>query len=126
MKKDRSSVVIAASSAVLGSGLSSLVTSSAQTRTLVYVEGTDSMLQAVKELCPRLVLLDSEMVGADISATLTRIRGFCSRTKCLVLADELHQVQEAESAGADLAVLKGFPASSLAEMVADLLAEEKG
>ena len=83
-------------------------------------DGT-AALAIVRELCPQLAVLDCNIPVGDVPTLLTSIKAACPETKCLVLADGVEQQLEAESAGADVTVLKGFPAASLAQILARLL-----
>jgi len=45
--------------------------------------------------------------------------------RCIALADDVHQQQEAEAAGADVVLLKGFPAARLIATIEGLLSQEE-
>lgn len=78
------------------------------------------MPQMVRDLHPQVVMLDTTLYDSDISTTLEAVRESCGHTMCVVLVDNAQQVIEAEEAGADLAILKGFPAQKLAAALAAL------
>ena len=78
-------------------------------------------LAIIRELCPQVAVLDCNIPVGDVPKLLTSIKAACPQTRCLVLADGPEQQREAESAGADVTVLKGFPAARLAQTLAKLL-----
>ena len=113
-------VLISVSSSILSGGLHSLVRSSCRSMQIVHVEDTAAMPQMVRDLEPQVVMLDTTLYDSDISATLEAVHESCSHTRCVVLVDNAQQVIEAEEAGADLAILKGFPAQKLAAALSAL------
>jgi DNA-binding response OmpR family regulator len=86
-----------------------------------------SALRMVSERHPGLVLLDTNLPGEEVTALLKRIKADAngSQSRCLVLADNFRQRREARSAGADAALVKGFPTAELFEVIEELLPERK-
>jgi DNA-binding NarL/FixJ family response regulator len=78
------------------------------------------MPKMVRDLHPQIVMLDTMLYGSDIPDTLEAIRESWGHTRCVVLVDDPQQVIEAEKAGADLAILEGFPAQKLAAELSTL------
>jgi DNA-binding response OmpR family regulator len=74
---------------------------------------------------PALVLLDTNLPGEDVWSLLESMGANGSRSRCLVLADSVRQQKRARSAGADAALLKGYPAVELYAVVENLLDEWK-
>lgn len=113
-------VLISVSSSILSGGLHSLVRSSCGSTQIVQVQDPTAMPQMVRDLHPQVVMLDTTLYDSDIPTTLEAVHESCGHTMCVVLVDNAQQVIEAEKAGADLAILKGFPAQKLAAALAAL------
>jgi DNA-binding NarL/FixJ family response regulator len=84
-----------------------------------------SSLKMISEHHPALVLLDTNLPGEETTTVLKRIKANGSQSRCLVLADNFRQQREAKSAGADAALVKGFPTAKLFEIIEGLLSEQK-
>jgi DNA-binding NarL/FixJ family response regulator len=82
-----------------------------------------STLRVLAECHPRLVLLDTSLSAYRASALVKLIKAQEPQCRCLVLADDVQGRQEAEEAGADLALVKGLPAEKLFESIERLLVE---
>jgi DNA-binding NarL/FixJ family response regulator len=81
------------------------------------------MPQMVRDLQPLVVVLDTTLYGTGIPAIIAAVHNSCGHARCVVLVDNAQQITEAEKAGADLAVLKGFPAQKLAAALSALCHE---
>jgi DNA-binding NarL/FixJ family response regulator len=86
-----------------------------------HADDGSSALRMITERQPALVLLDTNLPGEMFFTLLKRIKGNGCRSRCLVLADNVQQRQEAQAAGADAALVKGFPAVELFETIEGLL-----
>ncbi len=80
-------------------------------------------LRALTEHYPALVLLDINLPGESLSTLLKWLKANEPQSRRLVLADTVQQQQDALAAGADVALLKGFPAAELLAIIAELLTE---
>jgi DNA-binding NarL/FixJ family response regulator len=80
-----------------------------------------SALRAVGACRPALVLLDVSLANDEITNLVELIKAEGPQSRCLVLADDVQQQREAQSAGADVALVKGFPAAKLFETIEELL-----
>jgi DNA-binding NarL/FixJ family response regulator len=76
----------------------------------------------IGQRCPDLVLLDANLPGIEAPLAVQTLRAACPQTRCVVLADDVEQQQAAESAGADVVLLKGVPAARLVATIEDMLA----
>ena len=85
------------------------------------VRHTSSVLSAIEESRPALVLLDTNVPGDEVPDMVKQIKTTWPQVQCLVLADTIQQEQQARSAGADVSVLKGFPATELFCIVEEML-----
>ena len=115
MTQGAASVLIVAGPGELREGLEALVTATPALRVVAQAADIPSAVGLAKEHHPALVLLDASIAGNNISAAVVGIQTDDSPIRCLVLADHVRQQEEAEAAGAALAVVKGFPAAELAE-----------
>ena len=84
-----------------------------------------SALDAVEALGPDLVLLEVEPFGEGAWALLDQIKVQAPQCLCIVLICSARQQRDAQIAGADEVLLKGFPAGQLAAAVERLLPEQK-
>jgi hypothetical protein len=55
--------------------------------------------------------------GNDVWAALRQIRDTWPRARAIVLVENSRQQRQAEEAGADVALFKGFPAARLAAII---------
>lgn len=107
----------------LRNSLRALLTATPEVGLVHHANDSQSALRMVEERCPDLVVIDLNSSSEDLPGALARIRTICPRSRCLALADHTDQQREVESAGADVAVLKGFPAWKLATVIKRLLSE---
>ena len=119
--KENISVLIAAQPGPLRDALQAMLTMMPQIETINQVDDALSVLRVNAEHHPALVLLDVNLSGNEASTVVREIKGSDSPSRCLVLADNVQQQQEAQAAGADVALLKGFPAAKLFETIKELL-----
>jgi DNA-binding NarL/FixJ family response regulator len=86
-------------------------------------DDTGMAMTMTRTQTPDLAILDMEPLGDQALRLLQQIRGQQPGCRCIVLARDALQSQQAESAGADAALIKAFPAARLYEIVRQLLAE---
>lgn len=120
-KEGYASALIVARSADLREGLHSLLTVMPQTGLISHASDGASALWQVEERCPDLVLLDFDLPHEDALTLLRKIKARCPRIRCLALTDHAQQQGKVLSAGADLVLLKGHPASGLISTTTKLL-----
>ena len=70
-----------------------------------------------------LVLLDMSITGGVTLRILQQIAARKS-TRCIAFSDDVQQCVEAREAGADVALLKGYPAAQLVKIIEDLLGNQ--
>jgi two-component system response regulator DesR len=102
-------------------GVRALLASTPNIAHIIQADDGPAALAIIRELCPQVAVLDCNIPAGDVPTLLAGIKAACPQTRCLVLADGPEQQREAESAGADVTVLKGFPAARLAQTLARLL-----
>ena len=121
MKESNVTVLIVAKPGELRDGLSALLAAMGKVGRITQADDGQAALALIGKLCPQVAVLDWDLTGGDLPTLLKRIKAECPRTKCLVLTDGVEQQREAESAGADVTVLKGFPAARLVQTLTTLL-----
>ena len=89
--------------------------------TVDYVNDAAWALRAVAEHRPELMILDVGTPDDDLLFLVIEITSDGSRCPCLVFVDHVQQQQRFRSAGADVVLLKGYPAVKLLDVIAGLL-----
>ncbi len=121
MKEPDGTALIIARPGELRDGLRALLWTTGKIGHISQAEDGPAALAIIGRLCPQVAVLDWNIPAGDLPTMVTRIKAECPETKCLVLADGVEQQREAESAGADVTVLKGFPAARLLQTLTMLL-----
>ncbi len=80
-----------------------------------------SALSVVQSLRPRLVLLDSNLPQGGPWTLLQQLKTDHPGSRSVVLVCNLGEQARAEAAGADVALLRGFPAERLFQVIEELL-----
>ena len=105
----------------LRDGLESLLHASAGISVVVTADDFRSALEEVQSECPELVVVELAVGDAAQASELAELKSKCPGSKYLALAENAVQAAQAESAGADIAVLKGYRAAELSDMVSKML-----
>ena len=121
MSKGEVLVLIAAEPGPLRDSLRVLLTVVPYAVAVDQVGDASSILQAVAETHPDLVLLDAGMADAKVPEAVAWIRASNTQSKCLVLTDDVQQRRQALTAGADAALVKGTPATTMIETIEELV-----
>ena len=121
MKEPDATALIVARPGELRDGLKALLAATGKIGRISQADDTPAALEIIGQLCPQVTVLDWNIPGGEVLTLLQRIKAECPETKCLVLADGVEQQREAESAGADVTVLMGFPAAKLVQTLSSLL-----
>ena len=109
----------------LQNGLVALMTTMPQVNAVIVAEEAASALRMIADHLPTLVLLEMALPGEGTATLLKQIKATWPLTRCIVLANDVRQQQEAEAAGADVVLLKGFPAARLIAAIERLLSDEE-
>ena len=120
MKEPHGTALIVARPGELRDGVRALLSATPKIGQIGQADDGPAALAILGKLCPQVVVLDWNMPAGDLPTLLGKIKSQCPETRCLVLADGIEQQREAVSAGADVAVLKGFPAARLAQTLSGL------
>ncbi len=118
---NRVPILIAVRSGRMRDSLRAMLRAIPQVRVIGQVEDGPSALRMLIEHCPSLVLLASNLPGDAAWGVLKQTKNEQSQTRCLVLADTIHQQWKAEAAGADSVLLAGFPATKFFATMEELL-----
>ena len=121
MKEPDGTALIVARPGELRDGVRALLEATGKIGHISQADDGPAALTVIGQLCPQVAVLDCNIPASDLPTLLTRIKAECPETKCLVLVDGVEQQLEAESAGADVTVLKGFPAARLGQTLSRLL-----
>ena len=121
MSDNDSSVLIVGSPGELREGLQALLATRFQIGRVLVANDEAEALSVIERSCPELLVIDGNILSSNVGRLLERVREECPHSRCLVLVDSTAQLNEAESAGADRAVLKGYPASQLLRVVSELI-----
>jgi len=113
--------LIVARSVDFREGLSSLLAINPGIGPIAQSHDGPSALERISAGCPELVLLDWDLPYEDMMAVMVEIRSHCPQTHCLAFTDHSEKRDEIRSAGADVVLLKGYPAAGLIAAIADLL-----
>lgn len=117
MKEEINSALIVAARPEIRDGLRALLMATPTVSSVNQAANADEALQIIKAQCPALVLLDVK----SIKQLIEEIKVECHCCRFIVLIDDAHLRQEAESAGADAVLLKGCPSWRLVETISSLL-----
>lgn len=122
IKTDTSkSALILARPGRLRDSLGALLTSIPQIQQVDSTDDTAAVLDKFANPPPNLILMDTNLAPNGLSLTLRRIKDRWPQARCLILADDVRQQYIARNAGADSALLKGYPTAQLFATIERLL-----
>jgi DNA-binding NarL/FixJ family response regulator len=109
----------------LRNSLQALMTTMPQIEVLAETSDPAALLRLGAEIQPHIVLFDADLPAEQVCAALGQIREKWHRTRSVVLVADSRQQQELQVAGADVALLKGFPAAKLIATLEGLLSQQE-
>ena len=119
--------LIATKAGSLQSSLLALMTTIPQVNAVIVAEEVSLAQRMIAEHRPAIVLLDMNLLGDGAQTILGQIKTRWPLIRCIVLADDVRQQQEAKAADAEIVLIKGFPPTKLIAAIEELLSqEEKG
>jgi len=124
MAKNCTSALIVAKPGPLRDSLQALMAAMPQIETAYEVSDLASSAEVTFACGPTLVLLDCGLNGGDTWMAVRRAKARWPQARCVFLANDVQQQQEAEAAGADAVLLKGFPAARLVATMVRLLPQQ--
>ncbi len=118
-------VLILAAQGALRASLRSLLLAAPWLGTVAVAEDVPSVLPMVVLRRPALVIILDSLPG-EVEAVLRWTRRKGSRCRSLVLVQDSAQRKEALELGADMALLRGFPAAELYQIIEQLVLDLDG
>lgn len=115
------SVLVVAKPSPLRDSLAALLRSIPSITVIQQADDAASALRMIEVDRPVLVLLDAGLPAGQAWSLLRQIKSRWPMTPCIVLTDTQQSRRRAEAAGANRALLKGFPAAKLSLMLEQLL-----
>jgi DNA-binding NarL/FixJ family response regulator len=116
-------VLIVSPTADLREGLSALIGSIPAVKLLDQEQDVGQTLHILEQHQPDLVVLDMGGLGEEALQILAFVHLHQLVMKILLLVEDMRQQTQAQVAGADVALIKGYPAHELLETVQALLAK---
>ncbi len=113
MIKNEVVALIAVQHGQLRDSLQALLMAIPQVRSIIHADDNTALLESAANHQPSLILIDL----GGVPVLLKDIKAECPQAYCVVLAEDSGQQQAAIAAGADVALVKGFPATRLFEML---------
>ena len=121
--KHKTSVLIAGRPCRMRDSLYFLLKTMPGIEVIGHADNSVSAIEMVSELHPVLALLDTNLPNGGAVTIVRQIKTNGTPNRCLVLAGDTQQKQEATEAGADAALLKGCSAAEIFQAIQELLAE---
>jgi len=125
MPKQATLALIVARPGPLRASLQALMATMPQIEILAETSEPSTLLRMRAGIQPDIVLLDASFPEGQVLATLWQIKKEWSQTRSIVLVDDSQQQQRVQLAGADVALLKGYPAAKLIAAIEGLLSQEE-
>ena len=122
--KTKTAILILAVPGDLQTSLQMLLSLLSDVAVLVTAESS-SALQAIERYAPALVIMDFALPEEDQPNGVNRIKACWPSTPILVLVNDEQQFQKAQDTGADLVLIKGYPAAKLLATIEDLLTQKE-
>ena len=113
--------LIVAQPGPLRDSLQALMTTIPQIEILAEATAPSVLLRMGAEIQPDVVLMDADLPGEQVWSALREIKDKWSQTRSIVLVKDSQQQREAQAAGADIALIKGYPAARLITAIGELL-----
>lgn len=107
----------------LRNSLFSLMNTVPQIEIVAESKDMHALLRMGSRMRPNLVLMVTILPGGHVHDSLRQINREWTATRTVVLVDDAAQQREAELAGADVILFKGFRAANLIGIVEDLLSD---
>ncbi len=124
MTSDKRMALIVAQPGPLRDGLKALLMTVPQIKAVIQMSNVSPVMAAIARHHPILVLLDTKFTNGNGRSTMVKlIKAEGTQSRCLVLADNIQQQQQATIAGADVVLFKGFPAVRLFDTIEELLSK---
>lgn len=124
MKEHAAVALIIAKPGPLRNSLFSLMNTLPQIEIVAECRDMPALLRMGSKIHPDLLIMETDMPGNHVHESLKHLNTEWPATRTVVLVDNAAQQQEAESAGADVVLFKGYRAAGLLGIVENLLSQE--
>ena len=121
MPKQISSALVVSQPGHFCNGLQSLLRTVPQIEIIAETQDPSVLLKIGTKMHPELVMLDADLFDAADWRAITRLKGECPQIQCVALVDNDQQRQNAQEAGVDLVLPKGYPAEKLIAIVENII-----
>jgi DNA-binding NarL/FixJ family response regulator len=121
MPKQVTLAVVVARPGPLRNSLQTLMTTMPQIEILAETTDPSALLRMGADIQPDVVLLDASLPEEQVWAALRQVKEEWSHTRSIVLVEGSQQQHKAQAAGADVVLLKGYPAAKLIAAIEGLL-----
>jgi DNA-binding NarL/FixJ family response regulator len=101
------------------------MTTMPQIEVLAETSDPSALLRMGAEMQPDIVLVDADLPKEQIWPALQHIKKEWCQCRSIVLVEDSQQQQEAQAAGANVALIKGYPAAKLIAAVEGQLSQEE-
>ena len=118
--------LIVAKPGPLRNSLQALMTTVPKIEIVAETDNPSTLLRMGNAMQPDIVLLEAGLCQEDVWSALRTIRGEWSQTRSIVLVEDSLQREKAQAAGADMVLIKGYPAGGLVAAIEELLHSERG
>jgi DNA-binding NarL/FixJ family response regulator len=118
---EEKTVLIVSTRISLQEGLGALLASIPEIVILEQARSSEQATVIIGNQSPDMVVLDVEGLGEEVFELLAMLQKVHPNTKSLVLVESMRQQTQAQVAGGDVALIKGYPARELIETVQALL-----
>jgi DNA-binding NarL/FixJ family response regulator len=116
-------VLVVAMPGIVQEGLQALLSIIPDVEVLVATDCA-SALETVERDIPSLVIVDEEGPEDSAPTVINRVKASWPDINCIALVGDEQQREQAQEAGDDLVLIKGFPAAKLIATIEELLSEE--
>jgi DNA-binding NarL/FixJ family response regulator len=117
--------IVAGRPGPLQDSLVALITTMHEVNSVLIAEDAASALRMAAQHRPALAVVEMDLEREETHTVLEEIKSRWPSMGCIALADGARQRREAESAGADVVLVKGFKASAFVAAVEGLLCGEQ-
>jgi DNA-binding NarL/FixJ family response regulator len=114
-------ILVVSGASSMQDGLLALLSAMPAVEVVGAAHDAASALRMINEHRPQLTVLDSNLLAGDACSLLREILAGQPPTRCIVLAEDVKELKEFEIAGADAALVKGFPPAQLIAAIERLL-----
>ena len=121
MPKQVTLALIVARPGPLRNSLQALMTTIPQIEILAETSDPSALLRMGAKIQPDVVLLDASLPEEQVWPALRHIKEEWCHNRSIVLVEDSQQRQMVQAAGADVVLVKGFPAAKLIAAIEGLL-----